>query len=121
MEEKIQISVKLTWLNILVSCSGGFGFCYWFLDLMDRASHSNIFIHFYIMFVSVMLVILIQTLDTCNICCCNACIINCYPVTKITSLDPTKMEEPIHREDIIGDQEIISLRDIRIANCDVLF
>ena len=120
---KIEISAKLTWLNILVSFAGAFGFCRFLKLTWDYG------LPFSIMFASVILVLLIQTLDYCKSCCCSACITHCYPVTKLTALDPTNMEEPVDREeDNIDDQgnqentlENIALRDVHISKCDVLF
>ena len=123
-DHKIMISTKLTWLNILVSFAGAAAFC-WVLELNPRRR----FIPFYIMLSSAILVFLIQTLDYCKRCCCSACITHCYPVIKLTALDPTNMEEPVDREeDNIDDQgnqentlENIALRDVHISECDVLF
>ena len=116
---KIQISAKLTWLNIVISFAGVAGFC-WVLDLHPH----NRPIPFYIMIPSVVLVILIQTLDYCKSCCCRACITHCYPVTKLTTLDPTTMETQVNRDIIIDNQfnqQNIVFRDVLISDCDVLF
>ena len=116
---KIEISAKLTWLNILASFAGAFGFC----RVLNLSLPYGL--PFSIMFASMLLFLLIQTLDYVKCFCgCSVCITHCYPVTKLTSLDPITMEIKVN-QDINVNQlyqpEMIVFGDVIISNCDVLF
>ena len=92
--KKLGVSYFHTWINFLFSVI----MC--FISILYLAINElyvfQLFFYSKFYLLTIILLILIQTIDKCKKCCCSQwCITNCLPITNRTILDTDKMDELI--------------------------
>ena len=89
--KKLSVSYFHTWMNFLLYL--GFSIIY-----LAKVLPIELAVLYTILYnsQSIILLILIQTIDKCKKCCCSQwCMINCLPITNRTILDTDQMDELI--------------------------